>query len=84
MQRKDYRGARCEKRQFSKCEGICKTYNDIQSMYAHLLNERKDIEPDFQERGAHDYRKDACLTMRDFEKVVLYSLNYYMMAPLIL
>lgn len=23
------------------------------------------IEPDYQERGSHDYRKDACLTMAD-------------------
>ena len=43
MQRKDYRGARCKKRKFSKCEGVCKTYNDIQSNYAERLNERMDI-----------------------------------------
>ena len=35
------------------------------------------IEPDFQERGAHDYRKDACLTMEDFEKVILRCILYY-------
>ena len=43
MQRKDYRGARCEKKQFSKCEGVCKTYNAIQGKYAERLQERKDI-----------------------------------------
>ena len=31
----------------------------------------------FQERGAHDYRKDACLTMEDFEKVILRCILYY-------
>lgn len=35
------------------------------------------IEPDYQERGVHDYRKDACLTMRDFEKIVLHCIIYY-------
>ncbi|MBR2895386.1 MAG: Mu transposase C-terminal domain-containing protein, partial [Oscillospiraceae bacterium] len=35
------------------------------------------IEPNYQERGAHDYRKDACLTMLDFEKVVLHCIIYY-------
>ena len=35
------------------------------------------IEPDYQERGAHDYRKDACLTMVDFEKIVLHCIVYY-------
>lgn len=28
-------------------------------------------------RGAHDYRKDACLTMRDFETVILRCILYY-------
>ena len=35
------------------------------------------IEPDYQERGVHDYRKDACLTMTDFEKIVLHCIIYY-------
>ena len=35
------------------------------------------IEPDFQERGAHDYRKDACLTLEQFEKILLYCILYY-------
>ena len=35
------------------------------------------IEPDYQERGTHDYRKDACLTMEQFEKVVLNCILYY-------
>ena len=35
------------------------------------------IQPDYQERGAHDYRKDARLTMADFEKVILRCIVYY-------
>ncbi len=35
------------------------------------------IEPEYQERGAHDYRKDACLTMVDFEKIILHYIIYY-------
>ena len=34
-------------------------------------------EPDYQERGVHDYRKDACLTMMDFEKIILHCMIYY-------
>ena len=35
------------------------------------------IEPDYQERGAHDYRKDACLTLEQFEKVLIRCILYY-------
>ena len=35
------------------------------------------IEPDYHERGTHDYRKDAKLTMADFEKVILRCIIYY-------
>ena len=33
--------------------------------------------PDFQERGAHDYRKDACLTLEEFERIVVRCIVYY-------
>lgn len=33
--------------------------------------------PDFQERGAHDYRKDAVLTISDFERIVVRCIVYY-------
>ena len=33
--------------------------------------------PDYRERGAHDYRKDAVLTLSDFEKVVTRCIIYY-------
>ena len=35
------------------------------------------IEPDYQERGAHDYRKDACLTLDAFETIILRCILFY-------
>ena len=32
---------------------------------------------DYQERGSHDYRKDACLTMEQFEKIVIHCILYH-------
>ena len=48
-----------------------KFFDLIQSAFKPHLKGKGVIEPDYQERGAHDYRKDACLTMEQFEKVVL-------------
>ena len=33
--------------------------------------------PDFQDRGAHDYRKDAVLTIELFERIVLKAIVFY-------
>lgn len=49
----------------------------VQDAYKPYLKGKGVIEPDYQERGAHDYRKDACLTMNDFEKIVVKSILYY-------
>lgn len=54
-----------------------KFFNLIQEMYKKHLKGKGVIEPDYQERGAHDYRKDACLTMMDFEKIILHCIIYY-------
>lgn len=54
-----------------------KFFDLIQSGYKPHLKGKGVIEPDFQERGAHDYRKDACLTMADFERVILHCIIYY-------
>ena len=54
-----------------------KFFDLIQSEYKKHLKGKGVIEPDYQERGAHDYRKDACLTMRDFETVILRCILYY-------
>lgn len=43
----------------------------LNSTYVPLLRGCGTIESDYQERGAHDYRLDACLTLRDFEAVVI-------------
>ena len=42
MRRKNYKG-RCEKRSLEKFTSICKTYDPIQSAYANILVENKDI-----------------------------------------
>ena len=49
----------------------------IQNTFKPQLKGKGAIEPDFQERGGHDYRKDACLTMDDFEKILLRCIIYY-------
>ena len=43
MKKQDCRW-RCEKRTLPKCEGICKTFSDIQARYADALVEREDVE----------------------------------------
>lgn len=59
-------------------KGIVEKFFDlIQDSYKKHLKGKGVIEPDFQQRGAHDYRKDACLTMNDFEKVILHCIIYY-------
>jgi len=56
---------------------IEKFFDLVQESYKKHLKGKGVIEPDYQERGAHDYRKDACLTMADFEKIVLHCIIYY-------
>lgn len=54
-----------------------KFFDLIQSSFKSQLKGKGVIEPDYQERGAHDYRKDACLTLAQFEKIILHCiLNY--------
>jgi hypothetical protein len=43
----------------------------VQEKYKDALKGKGVIMPDFQERGAHDYRKDACLTLEEFERIVV-------------
>lgn len=54
-----------------------KFFDLIQDSFKPLLKGKGVIEADYQERGAHDYRKDACLTMRDFEIIILRCIVYY-------
>ena len=54
-----------------------KFFDVVQSTYKKHLKGKGVIELDYQERGAHDYRKDACMTMTDFEKIILHCIIYY-------
>lgn len=54
-----------------------KFFDVVQGLYKPHLKGKGVIEPDYQERGAHDYRKDARLTMADFEKIILRCIVYY-------
>ena len=54
-----------------------KFFDVVQNLYKPHLKGRGVIEPDFQERGAHDYRKDACITLDEFEKILLHSIIHY-------
>lgn len=54
-----------------------KFFDLIQEYYKKFLKGKGVIEFDFQERGAPDYRKTACLQMKDFEKVILHCIIYY-------
>lgn len=49
----------------------------IQDYYKPHLRGKGIIEPDFQERGAKDYRKRACLTMREFQIILLRCIIFY-------
>ncbi len=54
-----------------------KFFDLVQCTYKKHLKGKGVIEPDYRERGAHDYRKDACLTMREFEHIILHCIIYY-------
>ena len=59
-------------------KGIVEKFFDlIQETYKPLLKGKGVIEDDFQERGAVDYRKSACLTLADFEKIILHTIVFY-------
>ena len=56
---------------------IEKLFDVVQNSYKKHLKGKGVIEPDYQERGAHDYRKDACLTLREFEQIIIHCILYY-------
>ena len=59
-------------------KGVVEKFFDlVQSYYKPFLKGKGVIEPDFQQRGAHDYRMDACLTLEDFKKVLLRCIVHY-------
>lgn len=57
--------------------GVEKFFDLLQNSYKPYLKGKGVVEPDYQERGSHDYRKDACLTIEQFEKIILYCILYY-------
>lgn len=54
-----------------------KFFDLIQGYFKPILKGKGVIEPDFQQRGSHDYRKDACLTLYQFEQILLHCILYY-------
>ena len=53
-------------------KGVCeKCFDLLQSSYKPYLRGKGVIEPDFQKRGARDYRLDACLILEEFDRVIL-------------
>lgn len=59
-------------------KGLIEQFFDvIQESYKPHLMGKGVIMPDFQQRGAHDYRKDACLTLKDFEEIIVRCIVFY-------
>ena len=56
---------------------IEKFFDLIQSYYKPYLKGKGIIESDYQQRRAHDYRMDACLTLEDFKKIMLRCIVHY-------
>ena len=54
-----------------------KLFDLIQKSYKDVLKGKGVIMPDFQERGSHDYRKDAVLTLEEFERIVVRCIIHY-------
>lgn len=59
-------------------KGLVEKFFDlVQDTFKKHLKGKGVIEPDYRERGAHDYRRDACLTMEVFEKIIIRCIIYY-------
>ena len=54
-----------------------KFFDVIQNYFKSCLKGKGVIEPDYQQRGSHDYRKDACLTLEQFEKIIIRCIIFY-------
>ena len=54
-----------------------KMFDLLQNSFKPYLKGRGVIDVDFKKRGAHDYRMDACLTLKDFEKIVLHTIIFH-------
>ena len=56
---------------------IEKFFDCVQDYFKPYLKGRGIIEKDFQQRGARDYRKDASLTIKDFELILIRCIIFY-------
>lgn len=54
-----------------------KFFDCVQGYFKPYLKGKGVVEPDYQERGRHDYRKDASLTLEQFEKVLIHCILFY-------
>lgn len=54
-----------------------KFFDVIQNYYKPYLKGKGVIEPDYRERGVKDYRRQACLTLADFEKIIVRTIIFY-------
>lgn len=54
-----------------------KFFDLVQNSYKKHLKGKGVIEPDFGERGGKDYRKEGCLTLKEFETILLHCIIYY-------
>ena len=54
-----------------------KLFDLVQTSYKDILKGRGVIMSDYRERGSHDYRKDAVLTLSEFERIVARCIIYY-------
>ena len=54
-----------------------KFFDLLQNLYKKHLKGKGVVEPDAAERGVHDYRLDACLTLKEFEQIILHCIVYY-------
>lgn len=54
-----------------------KFFDLIQDAFKPFMKGKGIVEADYKDRGATDYRKQACLTMRQFETILLRCIIYY-------
>ena len=54
-----------------------KLFDLLQTAYKPHLKGKGVIEPDFQERGAHDYRKDSTLDLGQFTAILIKCVLFY-------
>jgi len=54
-----------------------KFFDIVQGYYSPLLKGKGLVEPDYAERGVIDYRRQACLTLEDFEKIIVETIIFY-------